>query len=74
MNEPAFPVPGPHLGPNNELMYASQGMTLRDYFAGIALQGLLASYADATNVPSDKVLSGYAYNLADAMMAHREKT
>lgn len=46
------------------------GMTLRDYFAGQALIGLLSnpeSMGLSTNI------SFKAYNLADAMLAEREK-
>ena len=47
---------------------AAEGMTLRDYFAAAALQGLLVGSNDAT---SDIVK--WAYEAADAMMAERAK-
>lgn len=56
--EPAFPVPG-----------AALGMSLRDYFAGQALVGLLADGL-GNNCPD--VARG-AYGVADAMMAERAK-
>lgn len=45
---------------------------LRDEFAMVALQGILASYAGSTKAPDDERLAKYAYNLADAMMKERE--
>jgi len=64
---PAFPQPDLQF-PNGEVQYGSPGMTLRDYFAAAALQGLLADgggsswEADAKN----------AYQAADAMLKARE--
>jgi hypothetical protein len=53
------------------------GMSLRDYFAGQALAGILAGgFADT--IPHDDVGGGsdaafYAYQYADAMIAERNK-
>jgi len=49
------------------------GMTLRDYFAGQALVGLLAqSNGTATISPHDEGAK-YAYEMADAMLEAREQ-
>jgi hypothetical protein len=62
-NTPAFPLPN-----------MNTGMTLRDYFAAKALQGLIASPRgtpdgrDAT----DTYYAKCAYLVADAMMKARE--
>lgn len=45
------------------------GMTVRDYFAAAAFQGLLADGAGG----SDADLASIAFRLADAMMAERER-
>lgn len=45
----------------------SEGMTLRDYFAAKAMQGLLAS---EVNAPL-KTFATKAYEMADAMMEAR---
>ena len=48
------------------------GMTLRDYFAGQAMQGLMAS----GNLPGDTtfdVLAEYSYSNADAMLKARKE-
>lgn len=50
-----------------------EGMTLRDYFAAKAMQGFIA-YATAKGiyVPQDDELASAAYQLADAMLRHRD--
>ena len=47
----------------------SEGMTLRDHFAGLAMQGLFAEGPCVVmkNIAAD------AYNMADAMLKAREK-
>lgn len=60
--EYAFPL-------DSEMFREQYGMTLRDYFAAKALQGLLAGSPDA-----DCGIIGYArdaYKFADAMMKAR---
>ena len=73
-NPPAFPSvclndPG---HPNS-----APGMTLRDYFAGQALNGWLASWPNsgpiAKTPDGEKALAESAYRFADAMLAAREK-
>ncbi|MCP5040913.1 MAG: hypothetical protein GY944_07765 [bacterium] len=48
------------------------GLTLRDYFAGQALQGYLASYP-SDNDPAQRAvgLANAMYEIADAMLAER---
>ena len=48
------------------------GMTLRDYFAAAALQGLLMATHTIGNCPVDVLYAKHAYNLADAMLKARE--
>jgi hypothetical protein len=51
---------------------ADHGMTVRDYFAAKAMQGLIASNdAGAGDRISD--IPAYAYLIADAMLAERSK-
>lgn len=53
------------------------GMTLRDYFASYALNGLMSSYHGAgalyEHVKYPKNLAKISYDLADAMLREREK-
>lgn len=49
------------------------GMTLRDYFAGQALQGWLAmASSDQLDVPKPEFLAAKSYTIADAMLAARK--
>ncbi len=61
-NPPAFPRDHRFDGHN--------GMTLRDYFAAAALQGLLAG---RDILMEAEWLAADAYQFADAMIAEREK-
>jgi hypothetical protein len=64
MNIPAFPAPAgvSHI--------TEQGMTLRDYFAAKAMNGLISDGA----VPelSGKLIAEMSYAMADAMLVERE--
>jgi hypothetical protein len=62
----AFPTEHPVTG---TLDSKSDGMDLRDYFAGQALTGLLTeAQADFT----DEAIADLAYSIANAMMKARE--
>lgn len=57
---------------DNEIKFP-EGLTLRDYFAGIALKGTLASPDfDAFIKPIEKIADA-CYVVADAMIERREK-
>ena len=61
---PAFPITAGHE------VYAT-GLSARDWFAGMALQGVLAS--DGTGFASANELAAAVYEIADAVLAEREK-
>jgi hypothetical protein len=64
---PAFPAQ------HFDLADGEHGMTLRDWFAGMALQGMLAN--DIESGPEQvPIIVASAYVLADAMLAERSKT
>jgi len=63
---PAFPIPA-HTYPNGEITHSECGMTLRDYFAAKAMQGILYEGAE-----SSAGIAGWAYEMADAMLKARE--
>lgn len=74
---PAFPIVadgGPDSGLHPEIQY---GMSLRDFFAGMAMQGILAANAqtheEVTDQNVDYVVAREAYRSADAMLAERSK-
>lgn len=71
--QPAFPQP--YVSPPD----GDKGMTLRDYFAAAALQGLCAGFAaNDKSWPSDRspehyeVAAEHAYEMADAMLEARD--
>jgi len=70
----AFPCTGENY---NRAHYTQKGMTLRDYFAGQALIGIVASgsFQDLTDSGDDsprETIATYAYEYADAMLSERE--
>ena len=62
----AFPTP------ESEHNYAVEGMSLRDYFAGQALAGMLANRNVGGDVKGEEIAMN-AYRAADHMLAEREK-
>jgi hypothetical protein len=60
-NESAFP---------HENVLSHRGMTLRDYFAAKAMQGILASWAKETCMYEE--VSAISYEMADEMLKARE--
>ncbi len=66
---PAFPSVTPPFEDVPGVRYS--GMSLRDWFAGMTLQGIVASDADM-NINNDKAAE-WSYAQADAMIAQREK-
>lgn len=62
-DEPAFPVP------NSASTNGQEGMTLRDYFAGQALAGIMQS---SSIFPADSAASR-AYTVADSMLKERRR-
>lgn len=68
-NPTAFPI--------NDRMTAQNGMTLRDYFAAKAMEGLIIrndiGAFDFVKFPSDPERFGlWAYDIADALLKARE--
>jgi hypothetical protein len=67
---PAFPRPASEAYPK----YGQQdGMTLRDWFAGQALAGILINYTTQKFGVKDSDVAQHAYIFADAMLAERAK-
>lgn len=67
---PAFPTMRPALDPRASEFYTDSGMSLRDWFAGMAMQGMAANSANSC---TEKQLCQAAYMIADAMMVERTK-
>jgi hypothetical protein len=64
---PAFPVQSIYVEDQDT---NSRGMTLRDYFAAKAMQGMLSENS-GIRYPTDELVD-FAYKVADAMMKARE--
>lgn len=72
-NEPAFPFTAKNLRDGYDEVYS--GMTLRDYFAAKAMQGILAANFNAGDVDAatdNTAVAQHAYDIADAMLLARE--
>lgn len=61
---PAFPVPGLH---------DYDGMTLRDYFAAKAMQGLISGTSLWRESEDDSEIAECAYAIADGMLKVRKE-
>lgn len=71
---PAFPVSNVMaLEPRTtaEMVSLAHGMTLRDHFAGLAMQALIAKYGYQPGAMEEMTMN--AYNCADAMLEERAK-
>ena len=64
---PAFPC----MAPENIHPAATSGMSLRDWFAGQALAGLVANPTNHLRFNSEDDAE-YVYKIADALLAERE--
>ena len=62
----AFPVQDAYL------MSTEQGMTLRDYFAAQAMQGMLSACTGWSEADQER-LAKCSYKMADEMMKARDK-
>ena len=71
---PAFPIPPIDNGPGNIKSQAKPGMTLRDWFAGMAMQGILVENSEGAGTATFnwRQRAEAAYKAADAMLKARE--
>jgi hypothetical protein len=69
-NPPAFPKP--KLMQQAVSFDHEDGMTLRDYFAAKAMQGMVANSSYSINDWSKRDIAIQSYEMADAMMKARE--
>lgn len=60
-------------GGNQVLQYQEPGMSLRDWFAGLAMQGWIVD-SMRFDEASIKRAAQFAYAMADAMLKAREET
>jgi hypothetical protein len=75
---PAFPISDVYF-PNGEIQFGMAGMSLRDYFAGQALQQFVAErdhnvWAHERSAEARHEIARAAYRIADAMIAARKES
>jgi hypothetical protein len=72
--QPAFPTyeRQQSQGVDTGLDLTCSGMTLRDYFAAKAMQGLVNDGLDGMRIEHIDHVAGIAYRIANAMMKARE--
>lgn len=66
---PAFPLVKQKIGYHADVVKDSEGLSIRDYFAGQALAGLMTLRSSS----SPEGYAQSAYMAADAMLKEREK-
>lgn len=75
-NEPAFPVKfvmTNEVGINSDYVYL--GITKREYFAAMAMQGMLSAGKEQYTIDGEKMnLAKASLYIADAMLAESEKS
>jgi len=64
---PAFPSEGTGMVGMHPHQFTNPGMTLRQWYAGMAMQGILSS--DIPNEIREAQVVGWAWSMADAMLA-----
>ena len=75
---PAYPCPSMAGLPNGEFLHPEGGMSLRDHFAGLAMQGALMTSMSLGEIDeADRAqcldrAAGLFYQMADAMLRARE--
>lgn len=72
---PAFPMASGPEARVNEATHCNEGMSLRDWFAGQAIAGILANAGEygGVSLPADEKAAQWVYRYADAMLAERNK-
>lgn len=75
-NKPVYPLENPRLLEDGSLFKQHPGMTLREHFAGLAMQGFCAAPLEQKNVPADVIVGMIAKGsvmVADALIAELAK-
>jgi len=65
--------PFQHKNPTSGLTTASEGMDLRDWFAGLAMQGVMRDLDEEFEPSEFDDLAEFFYRMADAMMKVRKE-
>ena len=65
---------GPVYPQTSDVEIGGEGLSLRDYFAGLAMQGILANGRAESRKSLAPLAAEVAYDFADAMIAERRQT
>ena len=71
-NPPAFPSPTDRTQSGEVNSWQEYGMSMRDWFAGMALQGILAQPLDSFCAFDPGLCAMSAFEYADAMLTARQ--
>lgn len=72
-NEPAYP--NELAAPTNDGYLSTAGLTKREYFAGLAMQGILSCRPDPVSDASwNEAVAAWSVIAADSLLAELEKT
>lgn len=71
-NEPAFPMPH-YTRPDGDIVWGSPGLTKRELFAAMAMQGILACSLPALTPDTPEDCAVDAVHYADALLAELAK-
>lgn len=70
--DPALPRPCGAANPE-ETNLDQVGMTMREWYAGMALPGIIAAYTGDHAIPSSNEAARWAFEYADAMLAESRR-
>lgn len=76
-DKPAFPISGDQLSENDELFNSDFGLTKREHFAAMAMQGLLAANSPCLHgnveMPVASEIANWSVLMADALLIKLEQ-
>lgn len=73
-NEPAFPLAENFAAPDAMPMWSiSYGLTKREYFAALAMQGLCTQYSEYRDPQCSTEIVKFSVKVADALLAELSK-
>ncbi len=70
---PAFPDPGRAQSVKQREILGNQGMSLRDWFAGMAMQAMMTQTEPSLRMASRNAIAIVAYEVANTMIQERSK-
>jgi|688.fasta_scaffold2078850_1 hypothetical protein len=72
-NHPAFPVQAYAGDASNPKVRPNTGMSIRDYFAAKAMEGILSNPEEFGETAPPKEIADFSFQIANAMLERRER-